>query len=48
MLDGLVNRHPVPIAVIERDNDLASLRSLPGYAALKRKLTDTSDDDIDE
>jgi hypothetical protein len=31
-----------------KDNDLASLRALPGYAALKRKLTDTSDDDIDE
>jgi hypothetical protein len=47
-LDALVNRHSVPIALIERDTDLASMRSLPGYALLKRKLTDTGDDDIED
>lgn len=45
-LENLASRHAVPIALIERDTDLASMRSLPGYPALKRKLTDTGDDDI--
>ncbi|HEX9458329.1 MAG TPA: tetratricopeptide repeat protein, partial [Thermoanaerobaculia bacterium] len=47
-LDALAQRHTVPIALIERDTDLASMRSLPGYPALKRKLTDTGDDDIED
>jgi choline-sulfatase len=45
-LEALASRHAVPIALIERDTDLASMRSLPGYPALKKKLTDTGDDDI--
>jgi arylsulfatase A-like enzyme/Tfp pilus assembly protein PilF len=47
-LDTLASRRPVPLALIERDPDLASMRALPGYPALKRKLTDTGDDDISE
>jgi len=45
-LTALANRHEVPVALVERDTDLASMRALPGYAALKQKLTDTGDDDI--
>ncbi|MEA2339876.1 MAG: choline-sulfatase, partial [Thermoanaerobaculia bacterium] len=47
-LDKLASRHEVPVALVERDTDLASVRSLPGYAALKKKLTDTGDDEIEE
>ncbi|HSY50331.1 MAG TPA: sulfatase-like hydrolase/transferase [Thermoanaerobaculia bacterium] len=47
-LATLATRHPVPIALIERDTDLATMRSLPGYPALKKKLTDTGDDDIED
>jgi arylsulfatase A-like enzyme/Tfp pilus assembly protein PilF len=45
-LTALASRHEVPIALVERDTDLTSMRSLPGYPALKRKLTDTGDDDV--
>ena len=48
MLSLLAARHTVPIGIVERDTDLASLRQLPGYAALKRRLTDTGDDDVAE
>jgi hypothetical protein len=46
MLSLLAARHTVPIGIVERDTDLAAMRQLPGYAALKRRLTDTGDDDV--
>jgi len=46
MLITLAARHPVPLALIERDQDLAAMRLLPRFAELKRRLTDTEDDDI--
>jgi choline-sulfatase len=42
----LAARHPVPLALVERDPDLASMRLLPRFAELKRRLTDTEDDEI--
>jgi arylsulfatase A-like enzyme/Tfp pilus assembly protein PilF len=45
-LMALAARHPVPLALIERDQDLAAMRLLPRFAELKRHLTDTEDDDI--
>jgi choline-sulfatase len=48
MLDALVQRHAVPLSLIERDADFVTMRALPGYPALKQKLTDTSDDEIDD
>ena len=48
MLDKLVQRHDVPLGLVERDTDLATMRTLPGYPALKLKLTDTSDDEMDD
>jgi choline-sulfatase len=47
-LATLAARRPVPIGVVERDTDLAAVRALPGYAALKRHLTDTGDDAPEE
>src|SRR6185295_1426418 len=43
---ALTARHPVPLALVERDQDLASVRLLPRFAELKRRLTDIEDDDI--
>jgi hypothetical protein len=48
MLNGLLARHAVPLALVERDTDLTAMRSLAGYPALKRKLTDTGDDEIED
>jgi hypothetical protein len=42
----LTARHPVPLALVERDQDLASVRLLSRFAELKRRLTDTEDDEI--
>jgi arylsulfatase A-like enzyme/Flp pilus assembly protein TadD len=42
----LAARHPVPLALVERDQDLAAVRLLPRFAELKRRLTDTEDDEI--
>jgi Arylsulfatase A and related enzymes len=47
-LTALVARRPVPLAIVERDTDLATMRALPGYPALKQRLTDTSDDVEDD
>ncbi|HXH41414.1 MAG TPA: sulfatase-like hydrolase/transferase [Thermoanaerobaculia bacterium] len=44
----LAGHHTVPVGLVERDIDLATVRTLPGYPALKRKLTDTGDDDVAE
>jgi hypothetical protein len=46
MLTALTARHRVPLALVVRDQDLAAMRLLPGFAALKRRLTDTEDDEI--
>jgi len=43
---ALTARHHVPLALVERDQDLASMRLLPRFAELKRRLTDTEDDEI--
>ncbi|HEV7486058.1 MAG TPA: sulfatase-like hydrolase/transferase [Thermoanaerobaculia bacterium] len=45
-LIALTARHPVPLALVERDQDLAAVRLLPRFAELKRRLTDTEDDEI--
>jgi choline-sulfatase len=45
-LTALAARHDVPVGLVERDTDLASMRALPGYAALKQKLKDTGDDEV--
>jgi choline-sulfatase len=45
-LIALTARHPVPLALVERDQDLAAVRLLPRFAELKRRLTDTEDEDI--
>jgi choline-sulfatase len=37
-LTELANRHPLPRRVIETDDDLDSVRKLPRYAALERRL----------
>ncbi|MEA2344129.1 MAG: choline-sulfatase [Thermoanaerobaculia bacterium] len=47
-LIALTARHPVPLALVERDQDLAAVRLLPRFAELKRRLTDTEDDEIAE
>ncbi len=44
-LDTLVRRHPVPLAMVERDPDLAAMRKLPGYGALRKQLTSAEDDE---
>jgi arylsulfatase A-like enzyme/Flp pilus assembly protein TadD len=46
MLIALTARHPLPLALVERDQDLAALRLLPRFAQLKLHLTDTEDDEI--
>jgi arylsulfatase A-like enzyme/Tfp pilus assembly protein PilF len=48
ILDTLSQRRAIPLALIERDTDLATMRSLPGYPALKRRLADTGDDEIED
>jgi choline-sulfatase len=45
-LTVLAARHQVPLALVERDPDLASMRLLPRFAELKRHLTDTEDEEI--
>lgn len=45
-LTTLAARHDVPLSLVERDTDLASVRALPGYAQLKPHLVDSGDDDI--
>jgi choline-sulfatase len=46
MLTALSARREIPVGPIERDTDLAPMRALGGYAALKKQLTDTGDDDV--
>lgn len=46
MLLALTARHQVPLALVERDQDLAAVRLLPRFAELKKRLTDTEDDDV--
>ncbi len=43
---ALTARHQVPLALVERDQDLAAVRLLPRFAELKKRLTDTEDDDV--
>jgi len=45
-LNALAERHTLPARLIERDGDLASVRALPGYAALKQQLTE--DEEMEE
>jgi choline-sulfatase len=47
-LSTLASRRSIPVGAVERDTDLAPMRALPGYAALKQQLTDTADDEIAE
>ena len=46
-LIALSVRHPLNEAIVARDNDLVSVRALPGYAKLHAALK-PFDDDIDE
>jgi choline-sulfatase len=48
LLSALAARRELPLAAVERDTDLTSMRKLAGYAALKRKLADTADDEFEE
>lgn len=48
VLSAAASRHPMPLAPIERDTDLAAMRALPEYAALKARLTDTADDELED
>lgn len=47
-LSTLAARHPLPLALVERDEDLVAVRALPGYPALKRQLSDTADEPVDD
>lgn len=48
VLSAAVARRPMPLAPIERDTDLVAMRALSEYAALKARLTDTADDELDD
>ena len=49
-LEKLTARHPLPITLVEHDPDLAPVRALPGYAALRQHLSNEQeeDDNMDE
>lgn len=44
-LDKLVTKHPLPMTLVEHDPDLASVRALPGYAALRHRLSSEQEED---
>jgi choline-sulfatase len=44
-LSELAARHPLPLTLVEHDPDLASLRALPGYKALRQQLTNEQEED---
>jgi uncharacterized protein (UPF0276 family) len=46
-LTALAQRHRVPPALVERDSDLNSMRALPGYAELRKRLAPTEEDDLE-
>jgi arylsulfatase A-like enzyme/Tfp pilus assembly protein PilF len=48
MLIALAQRHPLSLPLIERDPDLATVRALSGYAALRSRLAVEEDVDDDE
>ncbi len=43
VLNALASRHDVPEGLVNRDNDLASVRALPGFTDLQRKLEPEED-----
>ncbi|MGH9809614.1 MAG: tetratricopeptide repeat protein [Terriglobia bacterium] len=47
MLTSLVQRRRIPPALVERDFDLASMRALPGYAELRKRLLPADEDDLE-
>jgi arylsulfatase A-like enzyme/tetratricopeptide (TPR) repeat protein len=44
-LSELSTRHPMPVTLVEHDPDLASIRALPGYAALRKQLSNGQEED---
>lgn len=47
MLTALAARHRIPPALVERDSDLSSMRALPGYAELRKRLIPAEEDDLE-
>lgn len=45
-LTALAARHPLPARLIDRDDDLAAVRALPGFAALRQQLAE--DEEMEE
>lgn len=44
-LDALAGRHEIPRKIVETDPDLESVRALPGYSALRERLSQAELDD---
>jgi choline-sulfatase len=48
VLSAAAGRRSLPLIAVERDTDLTAMRALPGYPALKARLSDTADDELAE
>ncbi len=46
-LADLASRHALPVALVEHDPDLTSVRALPGFGAIRQRLTDDQQEDDD-